>query len=235
MTLATMRTVVLQRLDEDPTNPATFTTAEATAALNEAQMLFVLLTLCLEKSAPWTLANATPFSDILAVFTDWILPLRITVAGAKVRPARLTDLDALNSNWQAATGPAVTRYAQLGFSLLVAYPPVGGTLQVVYACAPAPLVNDADVPAIPVLYHQALVDYATYRLREKQGGSEFQDAIKHLSDFLEAAKKMGAFVRARSLAQRYDKLPIELERIDLSRLLKLRKDLLPKAKPSDAA
>jgi hypothetical protein len=74
-----------------------------------------------------------------------------------------------------------------------------------------------------------------FLLRAKEGGSEFLDTVPGLGRFLEAARQCGAAVRARSLSLRYDTLPVELELTDLSRLLKIRKDLPPERKPAPEA
>ncbi|MBV9448567.1 MAG: hypothetical protein JO345_21995, partial [Streptosporangiaceae bacterium] len=109
MQLQDMQARVSQRLDEGA-GAAFYPTAEITAALNEAQRFFCLLTLCLEKTATWSVPSygsngSSPFFHMLGTFTDWIAPLRIsTAAGAKVRPARLEDLNSLDSQWWNAPG-----------------------------------------------------------------------------------------------------------------------------------
>jgi hypothetical protein len=53
--LTDLQTRVLERLDEDPSHPAYYTRQEVTAALNWAQRLYVLITLCNETTAPFQL------------------------------------------------------------------------------------------------------------------------------------------------------------------------------------
>jgi hypothetical protein len=53
-----------------------------------------------------------------------------------------------------------------------------------------------------------------------------------LQAFLDGAKHYAAYVRARNLGSRYDKVPFELENFDASQLLKLRRDLVPSRRPS---
>jgi hypothetical protein len=74
------------------------------------------------------------------------------------------------------------------------------------------------------------VDGAVSLLRMKEGGDELAGAMAGLGRYLQVAAKRAAQVRGRSLAQRYDKLPLELERYDFSRLLKIRPDLAPHRK-----
>ena len=93
-----------------------------------------------------------------------------------------------------------------------------------------PLAADGDIPEIPELYHPALADYGLYDVLAPQGGSMLAKALTYLAGFLSAATRASALVRARSLALRYDTLPMELERFDLSRVTSIRKDLLPARK-----
>ncbi len=224
-----MRTRVGQRLNEGAA-PVFYPAAEIDAALNEAQRFFVLLTLGLEITSTWTVTAATAFFHMLGVFSDWICPLRITDStGAKVRPATLEDLAALDPNWRTSPGAPV-RYASLGADLVGIYqqPAGGGTvLSVTYAQAPATLAADGDIPAIPAEYHPRLVDYGIYRCRQVEGGQEFEKSLRYLDSFMDGATKYGAYIRARNIGSRYDKVPFELEAYDRSKLLSLRPDLLP--------
>lgn len=222
-----MRTRVSQRLAEAGT-PVFYPAAEITAALNEANRLFVLLTLGLEKTAVWTAAANTTWFSMLTIFADWIAPLRITMAdGSKVRPARLDELTALDPNWIASPGTP-QRYVAVGGDFVGLYqqPTDSWALWVTYARAPVPLVLDADVPEIPSEYHPRLVEYAIYRCRQVEGGQEFQKSLKYFNGFLDGAKHYAAYVRSRNIGGRYDTVPFELESYDRSKLLTLRPDLM---------
>jgi hypothetical protein len=227
-----MVTRVSERLNEGATGPVFYPKGEIVAGLNEAQRFFVLLTLGLEQTAPWSVTAATTWFHMLTVFADWLVPLRMADStGAKIRPARIEDLTALDAGWVSSAG-APARYAALGADLVGIYkqPAAGATLTVTYARAPAALVSDADVPEIPANYHPRLVDYAIYRPRQVEGGLEFAKSLVYLGSFLDGAKRYAAYMRARNLGSRYDKVPFELEKFDLSRVLKLRPDLMPARK-----
>lgn len=228
-----MYTLVSERLNEGVSGPTFYPTAEIIAALNEGNRFFCLLTLGLEKTASWNVPAASPLVHMLTYFPDWIVGLRFTTAaGAKVRPARLEDLASLDSGWINSPGTPV-RYASLGAGFVALYqqPAGSGTvLQVTYARQPLTLVLDTDVPEIPAEYHPKLVDYAIYRLRQVEGAQEFEKALDYLSSFLDGATHYGAYVRARNIGSRYDKVPFELESYDRSALLKLRADLVPQRK-----
>ena len=222
-----------QRLNEGQTGPVFYPKAELIAAANEAERVFVLLTLCLEITAPWNVPAVTTFSHMLATFPDWICPLYVSTAdGAKIRPSRLDDLTALNLGWLNSPG-TVSRYCSVGVDLVAVYqqPAVIGTvLNVKYARSPKPLINDTDIPEIRPQFHPNLVDYTIYRCRQVEGGSEFEKTFPYLTRFLDAAQSEGDYVRARAIAGRYDKMPFELEKFNRSKLLGLRKDLVPNRK-----
>lgn len=228
MQLQDMTGRVSQRLAEGAIGPTFYPLAEITAALNEAQRFFCLLTLALETTAAWTVPSFTsngsvPFFHMLQYFTDWIVPLRITTAsGLKVRPTGIDQLAALDSQWWNSPGTPY-RYATLGADFLALYQQFAGagTLNVTYARAPVALVSATDVPEIPVSYHPFLVDYGIYRCRQVEGGQEFEKSLTYLDSFLEGAGKYAKFMRARNMGARYDKLPFELEAFDRSKLLKL--------------
>jgi hypothetical protein len=233
MNLAAMVTRVSERLNEGATGPVSYPGSEIVAALNEANRFFCLLTLALETTQPWSLDAATTFYHMLTVFPDWLVCLRMTdAAGRKVRPARIEDLTALDAGWRSAAGDPV-RYCSLGADLVAIYrqpADLGTTLQVTYARAPLVMAADVDVPEIPVEHHQDLVDYGIYRVRQVEGGQEFQKALTCLDRFFKGAEHYAAYVRARNLGSRYDKTPFELERFDRSGMLKLRADLVPARK-----
>ena len=193
------------------------------SALNQAQRLFCLLTLCLETTAPFTLSAATRFYRALSVFPDWLMPLRVRIAspgGTKVIPSRLQDFDAADMRWQSAIGlPA--HYDCLGCDFLAfdRVPATAGTLlEITYAQAPVPLVNTGDLPTIPEQFHPALMDFAIPRLRAQEGGREFSKVLPLVQNFLDETAKLAQYVRARNLAHRYDRMPFELQSFDRSTL-----------------
>ena len=155
-----------------------------------------------------------------------------TAATPKLEPGSLYQFAAQNNSWYGATGmPA--RYQVLGFGLLVfdLQPDSPYTAILTYARMPVALTGAADEqPEIPEPDHQSLVDFSTGFLRIREGGQELVNETPALQSFLSAVKKRAAQVRARSLAQRYDHVPPELEMPDLSRLLKSRPDLIPNRK-----
>lgn len=236
-----MQGLVSGRLNEGISGPTYYPTAEITAALNEGNRFFCLLTLALEITAPWVVPAYAPnaqntFTRMLTVFSDWVCPLRITAtSGKKIRPSRMEELSALDSQWITSPG-TVSRYVTSGCDLVGVYnqPTVATTLNVTYVQAPAPLVLATDTPASPAEYHPKLVDYGIYRCRQGEGAQEFEKALPFFDSFIQGATQYGNYVRSRNAGSRYDKAPFELEKFDRSQLLKLRKDLMPERKVKDS-
>src|SRR6185295_2347365 len=148
MDLQTLQTHTLERLGETGTS-GYYTGAEAIGALNAAQRIFVLLTLALEKTTVFPLAPNTVFYHLLDSLPDFLLPLRIRVTGgARVKPGRLQDFDALNPTWQLAAGNP-ERYACLGFDFLVLYktpPDSTVSLDLTHAYSPALMTSLSVTP-----------------------------------------------------------------------------------------
>jgi len=223
MTTATISGLVSSRLNEAAAvgGPKFYPGAEILGAVNEGQRLFCLLTLCIEKQAALVVPGATTFLHVLPVVADYLAPLRLTdTGGAKVRPTTFSELWSLDAAWPAAIGAPI-RYVAAGADLAAFYrtsaAPV--TLQLQYAASPALLVNGGDIPAIPAEYHQELVNYGIYRVRQVEGGAEFAATLPLFDHYLQAAQDYGAFIKARNVGAGYDSLPFELASFDRSRLV----------------
>lgn len=219
MTLSDLQVRLLERVDDDGSY---YVAAETTHALNVAQRLFALLTLSIERTATFTLSAGQAFYTITGApisITDFLVPLKITVGGARVRPATIADLNLYDSSWRATPGTPEF-YAQHGYALFAVTPqPAGGatSLALTYAAVPAPLVSSGDVPEIAEEQQPLLLDFARFWLRAKEGGAEFQAELESFNRFLDGAQKYAAFVRARSKSQLYDKLPPDISKFDRSR------------------
>lgn len=222
MTLLQLRNQTLQRLAESTSDPKWFTADMVDAAINEGQMLYVLLTLCLEKSATFTVTGGNNFVQPVAQAEDWFLPLRVRISGgAKVLPGTVGDFHAEERSWPAERD-IIRKYAAMGCNLLAFYPvpAIDTAVTITYAYSPARLEDDADEPEIPAEDHPALSDYALWRCELKAGGADLANANSRLQSFLELAVKRGTQVRARNMGQGYDRLPSELTKADISRIIK---------------
>jgi len=230
VTVSQIANLILTQIDDPtgasmaPAAPPNSTPPEVLAAINEGQELAAWLTLCLEKTAAFpigpagALDAAACFYPPRPVLTDFLVPLRFTFGGLRLRPATLADLEAENSAWQATPGTP-TRYACLGFNLLIVAPQTTGTAQMTYARTPDALVNDGDTPELFEAYHRSLVDYGVYRIRLKEGAQGLARGLERFNLFLDDMTKLGDYIRARTAAARYDVTPFELALRDRSRLI----------------
>lgn len=147
--------------------------------------------------------------------------LKVGSAVRKLRPATIYQMAALDESWISATG-SPTRYGCIGWDLFFldkSPTDSGEQLVITYARSPIPLAADADVPEIPDADHESLISYGVARLRANEGGQELQVSNALLKEYLDAARRRAAQVRARSLAQKYDRQPFELEAWDYARVL----------------
>jgi hypothetical protein len=223
VTVADLETRVLERVGDNPATGGFYTAAEALAWVNAAQRIMVLLTLCLENNtATLPLAANQAYYRMMQQYPDWLLPLRVRIAGGvKLRPSRLSDLAALDGYWPASGG-VPSRYAHVGFDLLCVYQqPLDAetSLAITYARCPVQLVNPGDVPEVPYEYHPALIDAAIVLSRCKEGGGEWKKNLPLWDRFMDGCQKLGAYVKARNVEQGYDRLPVEIARYDRSKLL----------------
>jgi len=197
-----------------------WTPAEIDHAINVAQRLWCLLTLCLEKTVVYTLStDGRAFYLISDQIDDFIVPLRVShTGGARLKSDTIHNLDLRSSTWRVTPGPP-TRYAQYGFDLLAItpQPTVASTLTITYAAEPVELVADADVPDIQPEQQVHLEQFAFWFARLKEGGAELQNAVANLNTFLDAATKYASFTRARSRAQLYDNIPFDVASFDRGR------------------
>jgi hypothetical protein len=230
LTTAQIAALVMAQVDDatgasfTPASPPNTAPPEVVSAINEGQQLAAWLTLCLEKTAAFPIGathSLDPngcFYQVRPVLTDFLVPLRLTLGGVRLRPAGLAQLDAENDAWQA-TASTPARYACLGFNLLIVTPQASVTTQMTYAYSPPALVQDADTPVIPEAYHSSLVDYGVYRIRLKEGAQALARGMERLGTFLDDMTKLAEYIRERSVAARYDVTPFELALFDRSQLI----------------
>lgn len=224
MDVTALQTRIWERLDDDSAGWY-YTPAEVLNAINKAQRQFAFLTLCIERTKTFELTSGVAFYTISddADFSDYLLPLKVTTNGVRVTPKTIHQLDALRSTWRTTAGTP-TSYGTLGLYLLFTYPRVdsaGQSLSITYAAEPAVLASGGNIPEIPEEFHTALVDYAIYWLRAKEGGVEFKGSVEYLRRFLGAASKHAEFTRARCRAMQYDRTPPDLRLTDRSKLFKV--------------
>ncbi len=222
MLASEMTNRVLRRIGDDPAlSPSLmhYTPSEVLEALNQCQRIFSFFSLCLEGSTTLAISSTVARYHILETVADWIAPLRVRIqGGAKLTPARLSELAALNQDWPATQGTP-TRYALSGFDLLGVYKQANTTLDLTYARGPVALISTG-TPEIPLRYHPALMEGAVPMLRIKEGMQEWQKTLSYWDRFLDAVQDCSEKVKARNRELGYDTLPIEIKRYDMSHLVK---------------
>lgn len=220
MTLLQLQDRILERIGEHGAVDGFYSRAEVTNAINEAQRVFVLATLCLEKTATFTLNGNQTWYTLFSTFPDFIVPLALRVQGTsgnKLTPETLRSLDNRNPSWQAETG-SPRSYVVNGFNLFGVYPAPAATttLDFTYAYSPTTLTYDSQVPQIPEEYHDDLILYCLPRLRVKEGGAEFAKHAPLMNRFWESTQKLANYVRHRNIGSRYDTVPAELQFTDIT-------------------
>ncbi len=225
MTFNTLARLLLDRLGDDPDalqSRQHYTMSEAYSALGRVENLFALFTLCLETTGTFTLTGGgAPYYHLFNSFADYLVPLRFRVqAGRKLNPQTFPQLAALDSQWNQKIGEP-TKYAHLGFDFFACYkrPSSNTVIEATYARCPVAPVSTAE-PEIPVQYHPCLLDGALPLMRVKEGAQEWQKNLDLWERFMDSVQELGGRVRARSIEQGYDTLPIEIARLDRSRLLR---------------
>lgn len=214
---------VLETAGDAPTG-GHYSPASAVQVLDEAQRCFCFMTLCLEQISTLNLTANMPYYRWQVEFPDFIAPLRLrnnSANGAKLIPATVNDLQALNTAWPLEPGTP-KRYASSGCNWLSIHPRPssgGSSLSVTYARSPLDLLADSQSPEIPDEYHMSLLDYAVPRLRASEGGQEWEMSMPSMKRFWADVAKMALYTRTRNRAARYDTMPPEQQFFDGSRLI----------------
>lgn len=216
MLVSDIVTRVLGHTDDE--NAVSASQAEIVAAINEGQELAAMLSLCLERWTMLSLAANTSWGTFLDVYPDFICPLRMAINGLRVRPATLKDFDAQNELWQTTPGTPA-HYAAHGCNLYAIDRVPAALIQAEFVYARSPVIMSmASTPEIPEQYHRSLADYASYRVRLKEGAQGLARAMIYFNRYLDDITALGNFIRARSRAAALDTLPFELALFDRSRM-----------------
>lgn len=212
MTFSELKAEVLRNAGENPSAPRFHTAAEAGDAINAAQGVFALLTLCLEDVASVPVAAGSLITATSVAAPRLIAPLRVELNGTRLQPGTLADFAALNPAWMDLSELSTPqRYAMAGWNGLLLFPVSDSDIDIAvrFATAPVALVADSDVPAIPEEDHSALPGYANFRLALKEGAEPLNAAVPGLRRFLATAQRRMDLVRSRSVTLHYDTEPTE--------------------------
>lgn len=161
---------------------ALITDADITRWVNFGQIDLVRKTDVLQEHAE---TDAVASDGSYTVPDDYVKLRRVTYDGQKLARTNLEELDNLHPN-RDKTNPTgtPTHYYVWGRKLWVYPAPANlgvGLLDIYYVPRPAELINDSDIPEVPVTMHEDLVRYCLARAKEKD--EETQDAQNIMADY----------------------------------------------------
>lgn len=177
MTLAQMRAMVRQRLNQTSAVPADDDTIDA--ALNNG---YAEISDASEWHETWEavdILNRRPYYDARTVLSETMLsvgPAFNLTTNRWLAPSDVTDLDRRDRRWEwvtAATGAPILNFTRSPW--FFAYWPrangdgSSGKIKQYFTSLPEPLTEDSDVPGFSSPFHEGLVEYAIYELWAQQG------------------------------------------------------------------
>ncbi len=126
---------------------------------------------------------------------------RIETSNTHLDPVDIGELNEMNPTWLTTAAGTPSTWLQLGFGSFILYPKTSGTLSsTLYTLDKITVptsdsdyiqVGDEDLPAI--------VDFATFIARLKEGGKEASESVGLIQNFLKAAAKYNANILNTSL------------------------------------
>ncbi len=207
-----------------------YTQSGVSAAINEANEIMGLTTLCHERtSTDWQIETALSATGdtFIALPPDCIVPIyvRDTVTRKRVLPAKASDFGLEAKKWWRETGTGFQYYSlwnpgrtwTYGSSqdtkfAMILYPKVASaTLQLAmnYAAVPPTLQTTANNPNIPEGFDMALGDFAIFcgMMRRKV---DVQTCVGFLQRFFEGIEKVNESMKSRYPNGRdFEPAPIE--------------------------
>lgn len=149
---------------------------------NEGQLEIVRKTECLTKHKQ---TNAISSDGSYELPSDFLFMKRVTLDDVRLTETSLDDLDLLNNSVDSAAN-STPGYFYVSDNVLFLYPKPSstgsGNLDIWYVRQPATLVNDNDIPEIPVWMHKEIVQYCKIQARELDDDPENQTRAQNLFD-----------------------------------------------------
>lgn len=129
--------------------------------LEAAELLVGLFKGYTETTGDLSLSANTPLYEIHDTFSDFIVPLRVTIDNTVLGKTSLQALGHTDPNWQETTGTPESWF-MIGATLLGFYPTPSSSLTatVTYLRVPPTGVADAEGPVLPDEWHLDLTHYA---------------------------------------------------------------------------
>jgi hypothetical protein len=145
---------------------ALFTRDDIVSWANEGQLIIVRKTECLTKHKQTDLTIGDGSYELPA---DFLFMKRVTLDDSRLIETTLDDLDT-QSNSIDSTGASSPSFWYQSDNILFLFPTPAsagvGNLDIYYVRQPLELVNDNDVPEIPVWMHKEIVQYCKAQAKE---------------------------------------------------------------------
>lgn len=149
---------------------------------NEGQLEIVRRTECITKHKQTNVLSEDASYELP---TDFLFMKRVTLDDTKLDETTLDDLDNLSRGVDSVGSSTPTHfYVSDNVLFLFPKPSTAGTanLDIWYVRQPTELVNDEDIPDIPVWMHKEIVQYCKIQARELDDDPENQTRAQNLFD-----------------------------------------------------
>jgi hypothetical protein len=173
-------TLVLDRLDEDPSNPQFWSRSELLVLLNEAYAEFNIIAIKLASTASIT----RPSANIIAIPPTAIVVMGAQVSSKSLSRTTMESMDMENRGWMKATGvPAQWGSAGINRMFFDKYPTASGATATITTLNVPQEIEEDTVIDLESEYLLALEQYVFHAARFKEGGAEFQQSMEAYQQF----------------------------------------------------
>lgn len=189
-TLSQLQTLMTERVDSSPF----WTNAESTSAINEALLMWNLLTGFWKDTVTF---NTTANNWDYALPASIVFGMRVEFNSKPLAQSSLAEMDDGHPGWQEQTTttggnvPTEPKYwFPLSIDMIGIWPAdaAGGNVITVDGVSATPrLVNSGDYIDIGNEQLNAVLGYALHYLALKEGGERFASSMPYYTDFLKAA------------------------------------------------
>jgi len=185
MTFAELIADTFRRIGESQTAQVYWTLDDVKSSINEGYLDFCEQTRCYTREAEVKAVDHLGLLDLRTALPYPFLGFRRIFGRTVNRPLESTTVkarDDSDSRWQMWTG-VTTRWFLSGLYWLGLWPIPDAceSFRVSWTSLPDQLVNDLDVPELPVQFHEALIHYAVYDLKIQE--DEMKNAMSAWADY----------------------------------------------------
>ena len=166
MTRAEIRARIFHGLNEDPSVPVFWSTAEMDQVIDEAAEVLAEEIGAVRRTAHIVLQDSTTYYTLRSLAPDVLAPWRLWHVPSERRldPVTMEQLDRFHREWIKVDGDP-WHWFPLSWDTFGIFPrpsTTGGVLRVDYLAWPRALIQDDEHPEMPEADHEALVTYGIY-------------------------------------------------------------------------